>query len=168
MSELRIREAGSADLPQLTHVMGQEPYFTDRLSRQKDGLGRLLVAWQDDRPVGVVYLWLEPAEEAELREHLPDTPLLTHLETHVEHRARGIGTSLVRAAEQWLTEKGYDRVALAVETTNDRAARLYARLGYREWPHSTVRCLSLTDSAGRRNVEICRIMVKPLVGRPRK
>ncbi|UJW30570.1 GNAT family N-acetyltransferase [Saccharothrix sp. AJ9571] len=162
MNEVRIREAGSADLPLLIRAMGQERYFSDRLDRQKDGLGRLLVAWQEDRPIGVVYLWLELAEEPELREHLPDTPLLTHLETHVEHRARGIGTSLVGAAERWLADKGYDRVALAVETTNVRAARLYARLGYQEWPHSTVRCLSLTDSDGRRNVEVCRIMVKPL------
>jgi GNAT superfamily N-acetyltransferase len=162
MGDLQIREARSTDLPALTQAMGQQPFFADRLSRQQHGLGRLLTAWQDNLPVGVVYLWLEPAEEPEIREHLPDTPLLTHLETHAEHRAQGIGTRLIKAAERWLYAKGYDRVALAVEVTNVRAARLYARLGYREWPHSTVVCLSLTDGNGQRKVEICHIMVKPL------
>ncbi|WP_367115209.1 GNAT family N-acetyltransferase [Actinophytocola sp.] len=142
--------------------MGQQLFFADRLSRQDQGLGRLLTAWQDSHPVGVVYLWLEPAEEPEIREHLLDTPLLTHLETHAAHRARGIGTRLIKAGEKWLYAKGYDRVALAVDVNNVRAARLYARLGYREWPYSTVECMSLTDGDGPRNIEICHIMVKPL------
>lgn len=162
MGDLQIREARSTDLPALTQAMGQQPFFADRLSRQSRTLGMLLTAWQESAPVGVVYLWLEPAEEPEIRAHLPDTPLLTHLETHAQHRAQGIGTRLIKAAERRLYAKGYDRVALAVEVTNVRAARLYARLGYREWPFSTVACFSLTDGLGRREIEICHIMVKRL------
>ena len=122
----------------------------------------LLTAWRGMRPIGVLYLWLEAAEEAEIRDHLPGTPILNHLEIHAEYRGGGNGTKLITAAERRLRKLGFKQVALAVEVTNRRAARLYARLGYEEWPHSTIACYSLTDGSGRRAVEICRILVKLL------
>jgi GNAT superfamily N-acetyltransferase len=132
------------------------------MSRQVKHLGMLLTAWRGNRPVGVIYLWLAEAEEAEIREHLPGVPILNHLVIHPNHRSRGIGTKLMGAAERRLHMLGFSQVALAVEETNRRAARLYRRLGYEDWPYPPARCYSLTDSAGERRVEICRIMVKTL------
>jgi hypothetical protein len=37
--------------------------------------------------VANAYLWLEEAEEPELREYLPDVPLLTHVEIHEDYRS---------------------------------------------------------------------------------
>jgi GNAT superfamily N-acetyltransferase len=158
----RIRAAARADLPVLVRELGQREFFTDRLLRQARGRGVLLVAWLRDRPVGDVYLWWERPEEAELGIFLPGTPLLTHLEVHAEHRARGTGTALVAAAERELARRGHPAVALAVELGNVRAGRLYHRLGYRDWDHPPIRCYSLTDGRGQRTAEICRILVKPL------
>jgi ribosomal protein S18 acetylase RimI-like enzyme len=163
MGNLHIRRASPADLEVLVRELGQPRFFADRISRQNDKLGVLLTAWRHTRPVGIVYLWLEKAEEAELREHLPDTPILNHLEIHPDHRGRGIGTKLINAAERRLGKLGFDQVALAVEVTNRRATRLYRRLGFEEWAHPPLRCYSLTDSNGERHVEICQIMVKPLL-----
>jgi ribosomal protein S18 acetylase RimI-like enzyme len=163
VGNLHIRRARPADLDVLIRELGQRRFFDDRISRQRRRLGTLLTAWRAGFPVGVIYLWLERAEEAELREHLPGVPILTHLEVHPDHRGDGTGTRLIEAAERRLRRLGFDQVALAVEVTNERAARLYERLGYGEWPHSTVRCYSLTDGNGRA-VEICRIMVKRLLG----
>jgi hypothetical protein len=42
--------------------MGQRDHFTDRLARQQDGRGVLLVAWLDGRPVGNGSLSWEPAD----------------------------------------------------------------------------------------------------------
>ncbi len=162
MGNLRIRRARPADLDVLIQELGQRRFFADRISRQKRGLGMLLTAWRGGRPIGVIYLWLEHAEEAELRENLPGTPILNHLEIHPDHRGGGMGTKLIKAAERRLRKLGYERVALAVEVTNKRAAKLYTRLGYEEWPHPRISCYSLTDGSGQRHVEICRIMVKPL------
>jgi GNAT superfamily N-acetyltransferase len=162
MGRLHIREADPADLDALVGELGQRGYFADRLRRQDEGLGVLLIAWDDGRPVGDVYLWLEPAEEAEIREHLPGVPLLNHLEIHVDHQSRGRGTELIKAAESRLAELGHDRVALAVEVTNEGAAKLYDRLGYREWPHDVVECYPLSDGAGQVGVEVCRVLVKAL------
>ncbi len=164
MGNLHIRRARPADLGVLIRELGQRRFFADRFSRQARGLGALLVAWRDGRPIGVIYLWLEAAEEADIRRHLPGTPILNHLEIHADHRGGGIGTQLIEAAERRLYKLGFERVALAVEVTNGRAAELYMRLGYREWSHPTVMCYSLTDGRGQRHAETCRIMVKPLLG----
>lgn len=164
MGNLRIRRARPTDLDVLIRELGQRRVFDDRISRQKRGLGMLLTAWRGVRPIGVLYLWLEDAEEPELRRHIRGTPILNHLEIHPDFRGGGTGTKLIKGAERRLRMLGFDEVALAVEVTNRRAARLYARLGYREWPHSTVRCYSPTDGDSQGAVEICWIMVKPLHG----
>jgi GNAT superfamily N-acetyltransferase len=163
MGNLNIRRARRTDLDVLIRELGQRRFFDDRLSRQTGGRGMLLIAWRAGVPIGIVYLWLELAEEPEIREYLPGTPLLTHLEIHPAHRGGGTGTKLIKAAERRLRKLGFARVALAVEVTNRRAAKLYARLGYEEWPHKTIKCYSLTDGHGHRHVEICRIFVKKLM-----
>lgn len=164
MRDLTIRPARPDDLTSLIQRLGQARFFADRLDRQTDQRGVLLTAWRAGLVIGDVYLWLEPAEEPEIREHLPGTPLVTHLEIHPEHRRQGVGTSLIGAAEQLLTVAGHDQVALAVEVTNRAAAKLYTRLGYQEWPHPPVKCYSPGDDNGHRRVEICNVMVKPLAG----
>jgi ribosomal protein S18 acetylase RimI-like enzyme len=45
-------------------------------------------------------------------------------------RSRGLGTLLIRAAEQRIRSRGLRRAALAVEENNPRARALYERLGY--------------------------------------
>lgn len=163
MSALGIRPAEPTDLAALTEELGQRPFFTDRLARQADGRGVLLTAWLNNRPIGDAYLWLEPAEEEPIREYLPETPLLTHVEIHPHHRRQGHGTALITTAERELVNLRYRRVALAVEQYNLDATRLYHRLGYREWAHSTVECHSFADGTGLDEAETCRIMVKRLV-----
>jgi len=45
-------------------------------------------------------------------------------------QSRGLGTLLVRAAEQRISNRGLRRAELAVEEDNPRARALYERLGY--------------------------------------
>ncbi|MGW6445754.1 GNAT family N-acetyltransferase [Lentzea sp. NPDC055074] len=160
---MRIRPARPDDLPSLARRLGQRRYFADRLDRQRDDRGVLLTAWHGGEVIGVVYLWLEPAEEPEIRAHLPLTPLITHLEVHPDWQRKGVGTSLIRASERLLTSRGCADVALAVEVGNDDAERLYADLGFREWPHETVKCYAASDGNGHRAVETCKVLVKELV-----
>src|SRR5262245_18053228 len=99
MGDLRIRRARPADHDVLIQELGQRRFFADRFSRQDNHLGMLLTAWHGISPVGVVYLWLEAAEEAELRERLPGAPILNQLFVHPDRRGAGIGSALVVAAE---------------------------------------------------------------------
>jgi ribosomal protein S18 acetylase RimI-like enzyme len=167
MVDVQIRPARVADLAILTGTFGDDDFFEDRLARQRAGRGVLLSAWADEKPIGDVYVWLEAADEAEVREHLPGVPLLNHVEVHPDHRNQGIGTELVWAAERLLAERGHDRVALAVRIDNIDAYRLYARLGYRVWQHPPVECMyeiRLPDGSRKRCPEICYMLVKPLPG----
>jgi GNAT superfamily N-acetyltransferase len=172
MTEASIRSAEQTDLAVLTAYLGDPRYFEDRLLRQAKGLGVLYTAWHGPEPVGDLYLWLEEAEEPPIRRHLPGVPLLTHLEVREGLRSRGIGRALVEAAEEHLIELGHDLGALAVRTDNHRAASLYRRLGYHDWGRGYVVCRAARttpDGNVVSELELCRVMVKDLLGRhPRR
>jgi ribosomal protein S18 acetylase RimI-like enzyme len=164
MSDIKIRPAADADLGLLIATFGDEKFFTDRLARQKDKRGTLLTARLQQDLIGSAYLWLEPADELEIREHLPGVPLLNRIEIRADHRGRGHGTELIRHAEQILARSA-DRVALAVRTDNFDAYRLYERMGYVAWDHPPVECMyevELADGTLKRGYEKCDIMVKQL------
>ena len=61
-AEVEIRPGSAADLVALVAALGQRDFFADRLARQHQGRGVLLVAWLAARPVGDVYLLREPAD----------------------------------------------------------------------------------------------------------
>jgi GNAT superfamily N-acetyltransferase len=155
---IKIRKATARDLDGLVRVLGQRTFFVDRLHRQQVGRGELITAWSDEQALGAVYLWLERADEAEIRSHLPGVPLLTHLEVAEPHRNGQIGTLLVKATERTTRELRYDQLALAVDLENSGAERLYRRLGYADWAHGRVRCRD--EFEGR--TEICNVFVKNL------
>jgi GNAT superfamily N-acetyltransferase len=137
-AEVEIQRGSDADLDAYVAAMGQRDYFTDRLARQHDGRGALLVAWQNGRPVGNGFLSWEPADHPEVRRHLPGVPELGHLEVVKPLWGRGIGTALIQAAEATARQSGHDRLILAVGVDNPNARRLYERLGYVDWDHGTV------------------------------
>ena len=131
---MEIRYAAAGDLEALGAVFASEGgFFADCLARQEVGEGVLLVAWLDGRPVGDVFLNLGPADEPEVRRHLPGVPTLVHLEVLGPFQRRGIGTALVRAGEDEARRLSHDRVALGVGLDNPGARRLYERLGYTDW-----------------------------------
>jgi GNAT superfamily N-acetyltransferase len=137
-ANLEIRPGTAADLEAFVAVLGQRDVFTDRLARQQAGGGVLLVAWLDGRPVGDGFLACEPAEEPELRQHLPGVPRLGHLEVLGPLWGQGIGTALIRTAEDTARQLGHGQLALAVGVDNPRARRLYERLGYVDRGHGTI------------------------------
>jgi ribosomal protein S18 acetylase RimI-like enzyme len=60
----------------------------------------------------------------------PDAGTLWQLAVHPALRSCGIGTILIRAAEQRIRARGLHRAELGVEEINPRARALYERLGY--------------------------------------
>jgi GNAT superfamily N-acetyltransferase len=135
---VEIRPGSDAELPGLVAVLGERHWFTDRLARQQQGGGVLLVAWLDGRPVGEVFLECDPATEPEVRRWLPGVPRLDHLEVLGPFTRRGIGTALIRAGEDTARRLGHQQLALGVGLDNRDARRLYERLGYVDWGHGTV------------------------------
>lgn len=60
----------------------------------------------------------------------PGTGTLCQAAVHPVLQSCGIGTLLVRVAEERITARGYAAAELAVEHDNPRARALYERLGY--------------------------------------
>ena len=169
MSDVQVRPASPEDHAVLTGTLGRGAYFAERLSQQDDGHGVLFTAWDRERPVGDVYLWLAEAEEREIRQHLPGVPLLTHLAVADGQRGRGVGTMLIDNVENLARQHGHDRIALAVRLDNPKAARLYDRLGYRDWGHQKVLCMAKeVRTCGSQVIrpEKCRVLVKELTDVP--
>ncbi|SDZ42378.1 Predicted N-acetyltransferase YhbS [Amycolatopsis xylanica] len=161
----QIRLAQDRDVDALVEVLGDREFVKDRLDRQAAGLGELLTIWSGDVLLGSMYIWLEDAEEPELRKWLPGVPLFTRIEVLERYRGKGIGTKLIRAGEDRLRKAGYRSVALAVEITNFGAELLYKRLYFDEWEHGQITCEGvevLEDGYRKPYKETCRIMVKRL------
>jgi GNAT superfamily N-acetyltransferase len=147
-----------ADLGGLQGELGSADFFTDRLQRQRDDKGELLVAKLDGDVAGTVYLWLEKAEEKRIRTRLGGVPLLTHLEVKERYRDKGIGTALIKAVELRVAGLNRQRIALAVRTDNSNARRLYQRLNYRDWGFGIVRCRKYNCPRG--ELEKCNVLIK--------
>ena len=101
---------------------------------QEAGGSTLLVAWDGDRPVG--------AGQLDLR---GDVPELRNLRVDAAERGRGIGTAIVRAAEERVAP---GRLAVGVGLDNPRARALYERLGYRGTGETTTTTYAYVDDAG--------------------
>ena len=151
-------------MPVVGHVLGadQAHFYRNRLARP----GVVLSAWLEDQLAAALYVCWEPADEPEVRQHLPDVPLLHRLRVRPDLRRRQIGTKLIEAAEELLRSRGHTRVAVGVDLHNQRAAGLYRHLDYAEWEHGavpTTREMYVEDGSVRRLPDRCRIFVKSLV-----
>ncbi len=148
MSDVTIRRATKSDeaalgrygaaLMRLHHeldarrfVLTEHPetgYGRFLVSQIDDPEAVVLVAEQGGAVVGYVYAGLEPMEWMQLR-----APCGAVYDVFVDPgaRSRGIGERLMRAAIDWLAERGQPRVVLSSAEGNDAAQRLFARLGFR-------------------------------------
>jgi len=108
-----------------------------RIGRAVDGVlrhperGRLLVATLAGRPIGLAALsFIWPLE------HGGRSAWLEELYVEPPHRGRGIGRTLLRAACRLAARSGAAAVDLEVDAGHTRAARLYAREGFRSLPRA--------------------------------
>jgi GNAT superfamily N-acetyltransferase len=101
---------------------------------QEAGGSTLLVAWDGDRPLG--------SGQLDLR---GDVPELRNLQVQEAARGRGIGTVIVRAAEERV---GSGLLTVRVALDNPRARALYERLGYRGTGELTTTTYAYVDDAG--------------------
>jgi GNAT superfamily N-acetyltransferase len=125
--ELKIRQCAHQDLPQLEWFglyTEHRQLIEDAFRRQQAGEVMMLVADLDGFPVGQAWLDLS-AREAD------SVGVIWALRVFPVLRNHGIGTHLIIAAEQLLTERGFRWVELTVDQQEPRPRRLYERLGYR-------------------------------------
>lgn len=93
---------------------------------QRTVADELLVARVEETLVGFVMITMERGryEQSEAR------GLVENIFVRPDYRGEGIGSALLRAGEDALTEKGASVVALEVMAENELARRFYADHGY--------------------------------------
>jgi aminoglycoside 6'-N-acetyltransferase len=101
-----------------------------RKRRMADPDGAAIVAEADGQLVGMVELLPRgfTAEAGAARAPIPSVDI--GLSVAPDWRGRGVGTALMRAAEDWAREHSATRIILDLAAANIGALRLYERLGY--------------------------------------
>jgi len=130
-----IRPAAPGDLPLLREWFpgGPPEKHAERLAAQQVGKAVYLVAWSRGRPVGHCLLkWEALTEKPLIAERLQKCSEVEDLFVHPDLRSQGIGSQLLRAAEEEAARRGYQRMGLDVGVDNPRARSLYERHGYEE------------------------------------
>lgn len=128
-AEIRMRRATVKDLP-LLEWYGQYTHFRRVYKRtfadQQAGNRLMLVADLNGFPIGQVFLLFKVPKEHQRDPYayLYSFRVMTHL------RGMGIGTRLLQFAEQLLIQRGYIWALISATKENQRARKLYERLGY--------------------------------------
>lgn len=127
---ITLRAATRADLPKLEWY-GQYAHYRNLFQRayreQRAGRRLILLADSNNFPIGHVFVqFIRPeGQETGGRAYLYSLRVMEMFQGH------GIGTRLIREAEQISAARGYEFATIAVAKTNHGARRLYERLGYR-------------------------------------
>ncbi len=130
----KTRKAVKADEPRIRELfieMLQTIYSTDDVSGYEDGyLDKFFNGHEDWICVAEVngsvvsYLSIEVHHEEENFIYLDD------LSVSAKYRSHGIGTSLIKAAEEFAYTQNIPAIVFHVEESNTGARKLYKRLGY--------------------------------------
>jgi ribosomal protein S18 acetylase RimI-like enzyme len=106
----------------------EEGYASFLLSRLADSDALVLVAEQDARVAGYLYAAIEPRSWQELRER---AGYVHDVFVDEGHRSTGLADALMNAAFDWMRTQGLPRVLLSTAFANERAQRVFDRLGFR-------------------------------------
>ena len=128
----KARAEDAARISELFVEMLESIYRTDRVEGYEAGyLDRyftggkdwICVAEQDRELVAFLSIEVYRAEEYLYLDDLSVTR---------QHRSKGIGSELIKRAEEYAESIGMARIVFHVEESNRDAYRLYRKLGYRE------------------------------------
>jgi ribosomal protein S18 acetylase RimI-like enzyme len=115
---LQIRQFGNHDVDRWARTDLDRRYLAEAVQNSGDYLAAVLPDGRIAGKVGIRY------------DERPGAGNLFQFDVAEDLRGQGIGTQLVRSAEQRIREHGRNLATLAVEESNEGAIRLYRRLGY--------------------------------------
>ncbi|MEV0718155.1 GNAT family N-acetyltransferase [Asanoa sp. NPDC050611] len=159
-----VRPCRAEDLDALERGLptGLNRYHEARFRRQGEGLSTFLVAYDGDGPVGSGEILWSGAKEPEVRERFPACPEINGLGVVAARQGRGVGTAIIRAAEELAASRGMRWIGMGVADDNGRAAALYLRLGYVDPDCRYLDRYQWVDEHGARHdiADPCRFLVK--------
>jgi ribosomal protein S18 acetylase RimI-like enzyme len=157
-----VRVAADADLPVLDRAIptGRNDMHRAFLTRQAAGEATYVVAWRGSEPVGVgLVRWAG-------RGPVPE-PEITNLHVPEPLQSQGIGTAVIRFAEDLIRARGGSTAVIGVDHDNVRAAALYERLGYTDTGLRWTGAYTWYDETGAGHDEVEQVRVLTRALRPR-
>jgi len=138
--KIKIVPIAKGDPVLLAHHMGSpEREHSEYLRLQEKGKATYLIAWEGKVPVGHLLIrWGGTLEVPRIVDRMPmaarfaNYPCFDRIEVRQDRRGRGVGTALIRRAEECVRERGFEQAVITVDIENGRARALYERLGYAE------------------------------------
>ena len=108
----------------------REDYFAHVLSAVRRHTGRIFLAIEDKRAVGLAICLIPPyGEESRLTTTCPKIGFISDLVVIAAMRGNGIGKALHAAAEQYFSEQNCTFMQLCVSAYNERALTFYENNG---------------------------------------
>lgn len=104
-------------------IYKQNPPREDITFAIESGHGQILVLEEEDEITGSVMVG-----------HDGHRGWIYYLSVDPGHQNGGRGETLVRAAEDWLKERGVRKLELQIRDTNKRVRDFYAKIGYEHEP----------------------------------
>ena len=133
--ELVYRKARISDSKRIAELFGEmlrTIYHTDDVKGYEDGYLDKFFSGGGDR-IYVAELEKEVVAFLSVEVYREDGYIyLDDFSVTVACRGRGIGTKLIRLAEDYAKSEGIPAIVLHVEKTNEGARQLYGKLGYRD------------------------------------
>ena len=163
ISRIEIRACTADDLERLRRSWATPGDVAgSHFAEQQDGHAAFLVAWHDHEPLGWAVIQWTGCLGRNARAAYPASAEVMHLQVRPDYRDRGAGSALIEAAERAAAERRIENVAISVGRDNPRAARLYARHGYRPTGITDVCEYDWMDDAGtaRHEREVNELLVK--------
>lgn len=152
---VRVRPLEEEDLPRLEWEGGEDyrAYYLEEWERHQQGIQPVWVADFNGYPIGQVTVNLED-----------DPPIIEALRVMEPFRNLGIGSALLRQAEECCRARGCTTVSIGVNTANNGARQLYERAGYEAVGEPYDSEWYLTDRHGRsrRQCETVQLMRRRL------
>ncbi len=130
LAGLVIRPAREVDVGELLVVWPGSVSQVDRLRRQAAGESIFVLGWLDGAVVARAELKLAGCAAESVQTCFPGVPEINGLDVVDSVQGKGIGTAVIRRLARLAVDRGFDRIGLGVEPTNDGARRLYERLGF--------------------------------------
>lgn len=126
--KVEIRKLNEADLGLVEKAMPSQHHKQRLNTKNAD----YLIAWVEGEPIGHLLLRWGGLDNAFLLSKNLDYPCVEALGVRVDFWHKGIGTRLMQKAQDLAKEKGFGKIGVAVGVENERARKLYEKLGYRD------------------------------------
>ena len=127
---ITVRPCTVRDLPLLERDLPPATVHAQHLRQQDEGVRTYLGAFLDRRAVGTCVVSWDGCREPALREAFPDAIEIAAVQVGEAWRGQGVGTALIQAAEQLVTDAGRRRIVIGVADDDPGAEALYLRLGF--------------------------------------